>query len=465
MDSGQEITPESVAGGKRQVSWRGYLLLLAGLAGFVLLVAVGAYLMWSRALARRVEDQLAELRRAGRPVTAEELEAYYEIPPPEKDVAPLLTAAVSTLQTPEYELAATALPIVGSGSEIPPPGQTWPQHEAARAFVQQYAGPLQQLHKAAERGGAARYSIGFENGALGMSLDHAYPLRVAARLLALEAHLRAHEGDATGTAQSIRALLSLSRSIEHEPLLISQLIHYALLGVAYSAVDELLPHIRFADHDLALLQSELRRTDIATGFRRSLVGERAMGLDIMERPEQLAEAMVEIGSPIPWTPRDADRLLYLEVMQQYIAAAEQPWPEALVAGSQISHRLDAAVGDTLLGEMRYPMSVALLPALEASITTAAQSDARRTLIESLIAVERYRREHGEPPQQLEDLIPAFLAKVPLDPFTGSPLRYQLRDEAVVIYSVGQNQLDDGGQGDLHNWDLDAVVRLPTAAGR
>src|SRR5205085_1962188 len=40
----------------------------------------------------------------------------------------------------------------------------------------------------------------------------------------------------------------------------------------------------------------------------------------------------------------------------------------------------------------------------------------------LLASERYRRAHGRWPQRLNDLVPGYLSKVPLDPFDGRPLR-------------------------------------------
>jgi hypothetical protein len=38
-----------------------------------------------------------------------------------------------------------------------------------------------------------------------------------------------------------------------------------------------------------------------------------------------------------------------------------------------------------------------------------------------------------------------LAAVPLDPFDGAPLRYKQLADGVVIYSVGTDQVDDGGK--------------------
>ena len=42
-------------------------------------------------------------------------------------------------------------------------------------------------------------------------------------------------------------------------------------------------------------------------------------------------------------------------------------------------------------------------------------------------MESFRLDHdGVTPQSLEELVPAFLKSVPLDPRTGKPLRYRVR---------------------------------------
>lgn len=61
-----------------------------------------------------------------------------------------------------------------------------------------------------------------------------------------------------------------------------------------------------------------------------------------------------------------------------------------------------------------------------------------------LAVERYRLEHGDWPASWEQLIPKYLAKVPIDPFTAKPLLMKSQPDYLVIYSVGVNGIDDGG---------------------
>ena len=63
-----------------------------------------------------------------------------------------------------------------------------------------------------------------------------------------------------------------------------------------------------------------------------------------------------------------------------------------------------------------------------------------------IALERYRLAHGEYPESLDALAPQFIAKLPHDIINGQPLHYRrTADGQFVLYSVGWNETDDGGE--------------------
>jgi hypothetical protein len=62
----------------------------------------------------------------------------------------------------------------------------------------------------------------------------------------------------------------------------------------------------------------------------------------------------------------------------------------------------------------------------------------------MVAVERYRRAHGRWPEALTELVPVFLESVPIDPFDGAPLRLGRFPEGVILYSVGEDGQDNGG---------------------
>lgn len=110
-------------------------------------------------------------------------------------------------------------------------------------------------------------------------------------------------------------------------------------------------------------------------------------------------------------------------------------------------------------EDRYTMSFILLPAIDAMIAAGARTEASQDVVDAMIAAERFQRDTGEPPRNLESLVPDYLPAVPNDPFDGQPLRYVLEDDEVVVYSIGRDNIDNGGQGDLYG-EPDISVRLP-----
>ena len=61
-----------------------------------------------------------------------------------------------------------------------------------------------------------------------------------------------------------------------------------------------------------------------------------------------------------------------------------------------------------------------------------------------IALELYRRHHGNYPASLSQLTPDLLCEVPIDRITGDPIKYRIVDGKPIVYSVGADQRDDGG---------------------
>jgi hypothetical protein len=75
------------------------------------------------------------------------------------------------------------------------------------------------------------------------------------------------------------------------------------------------------------------------------------------------------------------------------------------------------------------------------------------------AVEAFRADHGKYPTEITEVAPKYLPAVPTDPFrANASLIYKKLDTGFIVYSVGEDQSDDGGDD-----DKDVVVRLSKAA--
>ncbi|TWU28317.1 hypothetical protein Pla144_16040 [Bythopirellula polymerisocia] len=68
------------------------------------------------------------------------------------------------------------------------------------------------------------------------------------------------------------------------------------------------------------------------------------------------------------------------------------------------------------------------------------------LLQLEFALRAWKAEHHEWPESLAELVPAIIPAVPIDPFSpdGKPLQYVRIDDGFVLYSVGQNEIDEGG---------------------
>jgi hypothetical protein len=87
----------------------------------------------------------------------------------------------------------------------------------------------------------------------------------------------------------------------------------------------------------------------------------------------------------------------------------------------------------------------LLPFLDGVPIKAAAAQTATDQAAVACALERYRLANGQFPENLQALVPQFIAHLPNDVITGEPFKYRRAgDGRFVLYSVGWNEKDDGG---------------------
>ncbi|NQT17529.1 MAG: hypothetical protein HQ582_32540 [Planctomycetes bacterium] len=423
----------------------------------MLTILIGGTALLAHRASSRVAAELAQIREAGEPASAVELAEYYQLPPNVEDTTELWLDATHRLNTMAFAIDARELPIVGAEwKEIPPPGQPWGDLEAAEGLLRKYHASLSAMHDAADLGGAARYPVDF-------CIDSPILIdRAGALLLALETHVCAHRGDLRGAARAIRTISMLARSLEQEPISVSLLVRLSCDGIAREQLQSLLPSVDFSDEDLRGLQDHFRAIDYRDGLQRAMVGERAMGINAFQNPDSLGkEARLYTGSALR-VAQGSSFVFYLEHMDRGVCASQQPWPQALRDAEQAEAKKDDLVDNaSLLTSLTHSFLRNVASHLDIVFHITARGVAMNDAADAAIAVELYRRQHGKLPERLEELVPDFLPQVPTDPFDGQPLRYVVREEEYVIYSVGTDRVDNGGTGDPEYGDTrpDSVFRV------
>jgi hypothetical protein len=127
-------------------------------------------------------------------------------------------------------------------------------------------------------------------------------------------------------------------------------------------------------------------------------------------------------------------------MDQAIAREKLPWP----ARRNVSE--PKAPND--------PISQALLQVYDRATFEQCLAFALDRLLDTRLALRAYRLDHGRYPDSVAQLAPAYLSRVPLDPFTGgAPLKYRPSGAGYVLYSIGPDAVDDGGTPIDFSYDL------------
>ncbi len=416
-------------------------LMMAGVSAVVLisLVLLGLFSMFSSS---RLNQRIADLRSQGLPTNAVELNAYYSVPPDVTDTTELWIAATTAVKNAGIEQRAAKIPIVGLGpTPVPKPGNEWAELEISRTLLKELDGELQLIRRAADAGGMARYPIDFTSG-LNAVLTAQQEVRTVTRLLTLSAHAHAHDGKDSETFKEVTAIFAVSDSLRGLPMLISQLVRIATHAIGCELTGDMLPHCKWTDEDLESLQVALGRADFRQEMQAAFHGECAQCLSAIDTSPGILF-------------RNENKLKAIELIGESAQGLETSWLEATKRHQKIDAELKTMSGN-MISRIKYMNMMQMLPALQAAINAGMRAEARQNCAIVIIAAYRYRLQHGALPQSLtdiDDLIPGDASEKSsrlIDPFDGQSLRFKKENDSVLIYSIGDNKVDDGGDITIEN---------------
>ncbi len=306
--------------------------------------------------------------------------------------------------------------------------------------------------------------------------------RAVARLLSVDAALRAQAGDIDGALESARAILGVARSIGDEPFIISGMVRIAISSVATNAMQRALAQGNASESTLARIQSDLNNALADSFFADEIRGERAQFAELLRRLRagemsvaslSSAEARNQpLATTAPWGQLwyDYQRAVGLTWMNELVRIAQQP----VHARAPLLAELDAEISRTVAN--RYSALASTLAALlPPAFTAAFDADQRhRTEISSAIvaiAAERHRLKTGSWPATLDAIDRVILPKPPDDPSDGQALRLLKTDSSYRVYSIGRNLKDERGAYDVKKWghrvldDVGFTLYVPSERGK
>ena len=401
------------------------------IVAFAILVPVAAYSFWDYIEIRRLVREIERIRDKGEPVTEQQ--------------ARLLTAGAPP-GAGSYYMAGAVLALHSSPYGVMTPiRERLAQPKVDRESLLQIASPLLQLVQ-----------------------ESRDPLLLADKAAGLP-----FNGFPAGTEFSYRTsgLLNLSE------LITARTLNLSLTGNGDAAVDSVMSalQIRRALRDLRWLP--FRALHVASVLSLSQPSPEALGrlqvaLEAEDRPEQQLQGFLRDrasyietiwsryygASPAaprhyslpmrsitetvlrPWFTHRAVHVL--RVWAELVDVARLPWPQKAQAGAAAREKYRAESD----GRPSYYFGMAS-PALPVAMFNQAV-DAATLIVDRCskvaVAIERFRRDRNALPGALGELVPQYLASVPVDPYSGGPLLFRSADGAYTIYSIGPNQKDDSG---------------------
>jgi uncharacterized membrane protein len=406
-----------------------------------------------------IAKRLDVVRKRGLPVTMKELAASYGNVPDKENGAKVLLAlkpkygALDKSFEGEFDDDDWGMLYYGDEGRGPD-GKMNPK---ALTVFRRYIAKARPLLRAGDRVckfKRSAYPLEFREG-LGMRLTHLDFVRRMAFRYRAEALLAAEEGQAERAAESLVTILHVVGTLREDPILISQNVRVGLVNAHVKALAEVLSRIPLTDAHVMKLDDVLVKAESQDGISLGLNGDRCVALvEYVKLIEGADDALVKeqkgagmgIAATLGKIAMDAwltaDLVFYLDMMAQWDAVVALPMRQRVKAADKFGKTLDAAVAK------RGKLSVAamLLPSIGAATTRDVQIRARLRCARVALAIERYRLKHKKLPKTLAVLAPKFIKELPADPFTGKGLMLKLgKEKGYMVYSVGQNQKDDGGE--------------------
>lgn len=393
------------------------------------------------------------LRAAGLPTTAAELDRWYGTPPDAQNLAiPVLEAAQGLQLPPNTD---TNVPWLGR-AELPAPGQPLDERLRSRleGLIRTNGAALALARSAVERP-QCRYPVPLAMG-LDVPLRHLGPVRQLVKTLNLETLLATDQHRADLAVSNLVTALRLCDSLAQEPIAVSVIVALGTYPEVAQATERLTSRCSLTETQLHLLEQAWSRSLTDPVAERVLLGEIAFYESVRRLGVVDAVRWIDVhsgsdGRSVWEETRLVGRIVSGGLKHEYAVLVEcldaqraivlTPFPKRLQ-----EERIFERQWAPRLGPDRLPVLWRVAEVSSRLTGPELRASAMRQCVLTSLAVERYRLRHaGALPERLEDLVPDYCAAVPEDPVDGKPLRYRRSGVDYMIYSVGEDGVDHGGE--------------------
>jgi len=395
---------------------------IVGAAGVAIALLVLAYLVASTD--QRLGAQLAAIRAAGEPLSWGDLAA--KPVRPEKNAAVFLRRAESDLEAIFKELS----PIWDRRDYYDRPLSAEEQ-KAVKAAFDAYPKVMPLLEQAAACQEFDR-EIDYATVASdleGTLFDPTGKHRTVARVLTLRVYYLLSKSQYDEALRDSILLMRVARHFEREPMIVGYLVAVACKTMGLMAANDVLQAGPVSKELRKELDAELARQDNLDGYRWAMRTERVYGM------QQYAAIPARNIWPIraQW---NYDESKYLWAMDEYLKSLSLSYADVKAA----RQRMEAGL------QGRFCTLASLVfPAIQASYDATVRTQALARCLRVSNALQARVPPGSDAVPKLSDL--GLPAEATTDPFSGKPLVVKKLPDGWLVYSVGEDLEDSGGDID------------------
>lgn len=320
--------------------------------------------------------------------------------------------------------------------------------------LSKYDSAIEQLREASQRP-YATVPLNYEDGFNSTStlLPILAELKRCTQVLQLRADAELADGQTENALNDVKLTVYLNNSLRTSPFLISHLVRMAIVAISLQPIWEGLAEHKWSDEQLGALDAELVKIEFLADYGFIMRGERAFAIKSFEN-QRLTREMISyndnsmVTNKMTFMPSAyfyQNELAFAQMHQQWILPLIDT-NSRTVSPKKLQQAIDANQA-AMKHYLPYKVQALMLfPAIRSTVKKVAAIQSSIDLARVACALERYHLAHGEYPETLNALAPQFIAQVPRDIIGGQPLHYKrTADGKFLLYSVGWNETDDGGQ--------------------
>jgi len=363
------------------------------------------------------------------------------------------------------------------------------QRNIAKKWVQEHNDALELIIEGSQRPYYWRtYKSRDENPTemMGVLMPNLSDFRRLAFALRLRIWLNAEQGRFEDAFNDVKSFYRFGQHLRGDKILIEQLVGIAIEALAVRTIQDIVGEYEIESILLADLQRDFEKIIDGEDFIVSLKAEKLCAYDEIQRcftEGRFGGGHLYLSRLGNFAPSDRSDLEEILVESMF---SPKGWPRAVKVlfahpdkkqtremadsyynfWSKLYHKTPGQIRAEGINAEKEAMEIIegnillqiLAPALSRINEIAHRNKTEVFATVTLLALLRYEKDNGSYPNDLQQLITAgYLRQLPMDSYSGKPLVYRKTDNDFILYSVGPNFTDEGGQysrdskGRIKNW--------------